>query len=573
MHSYKNIKIKLLLLVVVLLAIFSLVTFYYEKNSIQNEINAKHKILHSNVENTFNILLEDLKNDIQVKLNNMFKLNKNMAKSFALKNRKELYQYVKPLYDNLKVNNKYLKIMTFRLVDGTTFLRVHKPKMYGDKLSKSRKIIIDTNNFKENQYGFEIGKLKMTYRIVMPIFYKNEHIGLVEVGIEPEFIMEKINKIYGLKSALVVKNYKNKILNSKYIIEKDYYLIRGDKLFKEQSEKIIFNIKHNHIIYKEREYHIDSKLNLNDHKNNVAAKILIAYDTTENIKAFDKRLEENILRNIFLVLILLVVLNFIFNYFIDKIIFEAKKNLENEKILTEQAKLVSMGEMIGNIAHQWRQPLSVISTGATGLIRQKEYGILDEETLVKCCTNINDNAQYLSKTIDDFKNFIKGDKKEVEFVLKDTIDSFINLVKGSITNNNINIQLNLEDGLKIHGYPNELIQCLINIFNNSKDAIVENSIKEGLFLIEIFKKDDEVIILTRDNAKGIPSNVIDKIFEPYFTTKHQSKGTGLGLHMTYNLIVEGMNGTISVKNTNFKYKNHDNIGAEFMIALKIGNKK
>ncbi|MEA3553116.1 MAG: 7TM diverse intracellular signaling domain-containing protein [Campylobacterota bacterium] len=238
----------------------------------------------------------------------------------------------------------------------------------------------------------------------------------------------------------------------------------------------------------------------------------------------------------------------------------------NLKII-EQSKMVSMGEMIGNIAHQWRQPLSVIATASTGMKLQKEFDMLSDKEFYELCDSINNNAQYLSKTIDDFKNFIKGDMTKNTFVLKDEIDSFLNLVDGSIKSNNIKIILNLDETIKINGFQNELTQSLINIFNNSKDILVEKKIEEKLIFISTFTKKEKAIIKIKDNGGGVPKDIITKIFEPYFTTKHQSQGTGLGLHMTYNLIVDGMGGTIEVNNCDYEYKDDKYTGAEFIINL------
>jgi len=248
---------------------------------------------------------------------------------------------------------------------------------------------------------------------------------------------------------------------------------------------------------------------------------------------------------------------------------EILKNKEKEKILFEQSKMVSMGEMIGNIAHQWRQPLSVISTGATGLIVQKEYNLLTDEKLMETCNLINTNAQYLSKTIDDFRDFIKGDREIVTFKLSDIIESFLHLVEGSIKSNNIEIIENLNENTTLNGYPNELVQCFINIFNNSKDAFKEKELEEKLFFISTNFKDNKAVITLKDNAQGIPKNVLPRIFEPYFTTKYKSQGTGLGLHMTYKLITEGMSGTITAQNTVYQYNSQEYSGAEFIITLPL----
>ncbi|RLA84473.1 MAG: histidine kinase [Epsilonproteobacteria bacterium] len=250
---------------------------------------------------------------------------------------------------------------------------------------------------------------------------------------------------------------------------------------------------------------------------------------------------------------------------------EIEENKKKDKLINEQSKMASMGEMIGNIAHQWRQPLSVISTASTGMKMQKNFGTLNDELFNQSCTAINNNAQYLSKTIDDFKNFIKDDRIKKVFILKDDINSFLNLVEGSIKSNNINMILNLQEDIKIDGYENELTQCFINIFNNAKDILKEHNNQDDRFIfISTSTNKNNVIITIKDNAGGIPKDILPKIFEPYFTTKHQSQGTGLGLHMTYNLIVDGMGGTIEAENVIYKYNSKEFAGAEFTISLPMG---
>ena len=243
-----------------------------------------------------------------------------------------------------------------------------------------------------------------------------------------------------------------------------------------------------------------------------------------------------------------------------------EEKAKNSEILFKQSKMAAMGEMIGNIAHQWRQPLSVISTSSTGVIYLKEIDHLTDEILINDMNLINDNAQYLSRTIDDFKNFIKGERTKIMFILNDTIESFLNLMAGNIKHHHIDVIQNLEDNIKISGYPNELIQSLINIFNNAKDAFKESQENKNIFILT--KKESKHIIITiKDNAGGIPQDVLPHIFEPYYTTKHQSQGTGLGLSMTYNLIVEGIEGNIEVSNVTYEYNNMTHTGAEFKISL------
>ena len=259
-------------------------------------------------------------------------------------------------------------------------------------------------------------------------------------------------------------------------------------------------------------------------------------------------------------------------------------NVENENIrissildishlkqLESHKKLASMGEMIGNIAHQWRQPLSVISTAASGIQIKNDHGALDDDELNYMCTQINENAQYLSQTIDDFRNFIKGDSKPVRFNLKEDTESFIKLVDATIKKNNIKLIPEQQDDTDLTGYPNELIQCYINIFNNSRDAFLENNINEDERYIFICQKvtPKNVFISFKDNAGGIPEDILPKIFEPYFSTKHQSQGTGLGLHMSYNLVVNHMKGTIEAFNDKYRYNGKEYKGAKFEIILPL----
>ena len=252
-----------------------------------------------------------------------------------------------------------------------------------------------------------------------------------------------------------------------------------------------------------------------------------------------------------------------------KLIKSAEENRKKDLILNEQSKLVSMGEMIGNIAHQWRQPLSVISTGITGMQVEKEYGLLTDKKFEEICEMINNNAQYLSKTIDDFRNFARGERVKKKFNLKSDITSFLHLVEGSIKSTNIKVILDLDESIILNGYENELTQCFINIFNNSKDVLLDKEDTDRFVFITTLLQNDEIIIIFKDNGGGIVDDALSRVFEPYFTTKHQSQGTGLGLHMTYNLIVDGMGGTIDAHNTEYEYNNVIQKGAEIVIKFSL----
>lgn len=246
------------------------------------------------------------------------------------------------------------------------------------------------------------------------------------------------------------------------------------------------------------------------------------------------------------------------------------KDVTQHKLMESQSKLASMGEMIGNIAHQWRQPLSLISTIASGIKVKIEFKQFDEKELIPDMENIIKQTNYLSNTIDDFRNFIQNSNDKGEIQVSNIIKKTLSILNPSIVSHNITIVLNTDDDIKIYGYENQLIQAIINILNNSKDALKENvKDSENKFIfIETKSIKDGLILRIRDNAGGIPEGIINKIFEPYFTTKHKSIGTGIGLSMAYQIITKHHNAHIFVSNDTFEYNHKIYTGACFSITFK-----
>ena len=246
------------------------------------------------------------------------------------------------------------------------------------------------------------------------------------------------------------------------------------------------------------------------------------------------------------------------------------KDITQLKEIQDQLRLASLGEMIGNIAHQWRQPLSVISTAASTLKLKSEFGIIEQNDLEDFSSNIICQTQYLSKTIDNFRNFIKNEKILEEISIKDVLKSTIELMEASLKNNFIEVNIDCENDINIYGSKNELIEAFLNIISNSKDVLKEKNLDEERFIfISVKDIGKEVEIKIYDNAGGIEESIISKIFEPYFTTKHQSQGTGLGLAISHKIITERHNGFISVYNENFEYKEKKYNGACFIIKLPL----
>jgi PAS domain S-box-containing protein len=240
---------------------------------------------------------------------------------------------------------------------------------------------------------------------------------------------------------------------------------------------------------------------------------------------------------------------------------------ENEKILYQQSKMAAMGEMIGNIAHQWRQPLSVISVSASGIKLYQEEGLYSKEDSKDFIEAILNSTKYLSDTIDDFRNFYKEDLEKINFEVKKSIDKTINLLKTEFIKEDIAVIYLGEPNIFIHGIENQFLQVTMNILNNAKDALIEKEIKNRHIFIDVYEENAKTYIEIQDNAGGVNEDIIEHVFEPYFTTKHKSLGTGIGLYMSEEIVTKQLNGKLSVYNKSINYKNVNYFGACFRIEI------
>ena len=222
---------------------------------------------------------------------------------------------------------------------------------------------------------------------------------------------------------------------------------------------------------------------------------------------------------------------------------------QKDHMLAQQSKLASMGEMIGNIAHQWRQPLSALS-----LLIQKqqilyERGLLTAEKVQESVQKGTALINKMSTTIDDFRDFFKPNKQKVDFDIKDVVEDTLNLISAALYNQSIGLVLNLREGIIIRGYKNEFSQVVLNLINNAKDVLVEKKLENAEIRIDTIVEDTTIKLQISDNGGGIPKDVIEHVFEPYFTTKEEGKGTGVGLYMSKMIIEENMQGRLDVYNS------------------------
>jgi len=244
------------------------------------------------------------------------------------------------------------------------------------------------------------------------------------------------------------------------------------------------------------------------------------------------------------------------------------EKIKLDKILLQQSKMASMGSMIENIAHQWRQPLSAIAAISSGLELKNELRTVDEALIVHATDRINRNVQHLSQTIDDFKNFFKENSNKSEFNFHTTFEKTFKLMESQFKNENITLVKEVID-INILGFENELIQVLINILNNARDELVKKEQEVKLIFIKTSIYNNMIEICIQDNAGGIPFDVISEVFKSHFTTKEDSNGTGVGLTMSKMIIEEHMDGIIQVKNIDFNYQGNSYTGAEFKICLPM----
>jgi PAS domain S-box-containing protein len=236
---------------------------------------------------------------------------------------------------------------------------------------------------------------------------------------------------------------------------------------------------------------------------------------------------------------------------------------EKEQMLIQQSRQAAMGEMIGNIAHQWRQPLNTLGLHAQKLGVFYGSPSFNKELLDNSIAKTMEIIKHMSKTIDDFRNYFKPGKEKVDFKVIEAIKNTLSLLEGNFNNPKITIDFVEQSNPVINGYQNEFAQVFLNILNNARDAMIERETAEPRIIITICNENGCAVVTVADNAGGIPVEAINKVFDPYFTTKGPQQGTGIGLFMSKTIIEKNMGGKLTVRNTD--------IGAEFRIEVKHGS--
>lgn len=605
-----KLKIKLSLFFIILYSLFMYQNISNTNKRIQQalEVEIKNLKIHYNL--TMSYFLQDAKSireNIQnnQEIINIFAQAQNKNKIQRKILRDKLYKLLIPLYT--RIHKRGILQFHFVFPNNISFLRMHKVSKYGDDLTDIRYSFKQVNMTKKTVIGFEQGRTTHAFRYVFPFYDKQcNYLGAVETSLSSYFIQNKLldgNKIHSHflvnKKIFYVKAWETKDLIQKYIpsIEDKDYMFALTKDFNKSTlrnietkfitplkEKISYNLslKKPFSLYlcKNQNKNIITFLPIKNAENKEVVAYLVSYTKNNNILNI---LNSSINLSIIVLISILLLFYFIYrnlNYKIklehinynlrEEIKIEVDKNREKEKQLLIQSRLVQMGEMISMIAHQWRQPLSNIGASVINIqmkLELKKYDLdIKEEReqfidiLKLKLNNISLTIQDLSSTITDFRNFFKPNKQKDRVRVTIPIQRALEMVKVTINAKSINIKTDYQTDDFILMYQNEVMQVILNIIKNSEDNFVTKSMDNKTINIITKKIDNNYIIEISDNGGGIPKDIIDNVFDPYFSTKIEKNGTGLGLYISKTIIEEHCDGLLTVENINN--------GVKFMINFR-----
>ena len=442
-----------------------------------------------------------------------------------------------------------------------------------------------TNEIKKNKAFIDIQLIQgiVDYKIIVPIENKNSIDSYIEYILDSRILLQTLKNFDGSDGILLTgdNNISNNIFLDAYK-NSDYFKQLALKCEETKDEPIVEFLS---------SFYVKKEFLLKNFKGENVANAMFFLNITKDKKAFLSFVKDSFFTSVLLFIIAAIAVNYFFNYLIKKIekneekLKEINKDLENriekeiqqrveiekqalsekrksDQLLIQQSKLAMLGEMIGNIAHQWRQPLMEVSSIFMFIDAYNEKKKLTPELLQEKLEEGDSLIEYMSKTIEDFRNYYKPEKQKEEFFIKDSICSALFILDSSLKNSNIKVESLFEDeSLKIKSFKNEFSQALLNIITNAKDILIQRTIENPTIYIKVQKENETISITLEDNAGGIDENILPKIFDPYFTTKHKSQGTGIGLYMTKMIIENNMNGKIEVCNTK--------LGAKFNIMLPL----
>lgn len=490
----------------------------------------------------------------------------------------------------LKENSDY-KNLWIQIVDNKGISRYRSwTNKKDDFILKVRKDLQILYKNPQVMSTISVGLFDMTFKSIVPLFKDEKFIGIVEIITHFNSITKHLQKDGIIPLILVNKKYTPQFIKPLTNLFIDGYYVANLNIpqeiidFVQTNKAETFWNKSNYMI--KNPYFISFYKEMELQGDTMATFLL--FQNIEDVKSTEIDSFKNLSQLIIVAIFSISMIIILFFYFYlkrkeetktnailqkynqeleEKITLEIEKNRKKDMLLSNQSKLVALGEMLGNIAHQWRQPLSAISTATSGLQIKYEYDILTKEEFLELTTGIVNNTKYLSDTIEDFRDFFKKDKEKDQFNMASVIKNSYNIIKALYNINNIRIEFNLDEKIEYLGYKTELSQVFLNIFNNAKDALIQNNIPKRIVYIKLYAQKSFIFIEFHDNAGGVKEEINNKIFDPYFTTKHQTQGTGIGLFMSNEIITKHFHGEIYNENMTFCLDNEIHMGANFIIKL------
>lgn len=535
-----NIKVKLGILFFVLC--ISIVILGYKTIAVSEDNQITLKDVHSKSQAVLS-----LQNNIINPLYNLRQLNHSLVMSPNSDIRKGIQLEIDEIVANLDLNFNEAKKFDYEIYEiwnNYKKLFFQTKEFLDEQFEEGAYINITTVTKK--QFDILIGKildLQKTSLNNSTIAYSNAIIKTKDIKLEVFLIIATIFLFAVIIGTLISRN----IIKSIYTVQNglnDFFKYLNDKKTKLSIIELSSNdeFKQMASIINENVLYISKNIEQNEALIKNATKIL------ENIKIgnLGTRLSEdtndtalNELKNM---------INDVIENLESRIKNEIDQRLAQEQILIQQSKLAAMGEMIGNIAHQWRQPLAQISAIHMNMKVTYDFNKFDEVYLNEKIKEANKLTSYMSQTINDFQNFFIPQKEKEIFSIEKACKDAYNIIDSSLKYHNIEINFNIKEDTNIFGYKNEFSQVILNILSNAKDILIERKIENPKIDIEVKNGDNYSIIKIHDNAGGVKDDILDKIFDPYFTTRHKTQGTGIGLYMAKNIIERNMSGFINVKN-------------------------
>jgi len=560
-----NIKIKFLFFYIITLLCVGVIVFLEKESKINSYLKEKTnniKVTHDSLYHEYKkvadiIFVTQIK---QQEILEIFANAKVASKNERQKIRDTLYERLDDVYELLDRYN--LRQLHFHLPNSESFLRFHRPELFGDSLLGIRDTIEFVNNTKQAIDGFEEGRIFNGYRFVYPLFLNDDYLGSVEVSFSTSEFAREYDMDYKTTSFFLVskklvdqKVFDNEKDNYRISFLENFYILNDEDLIKQEikMKELHRDIKNHSII--ENKILNGEIFSIADNDIcdtitfipiiNPVTKTVAAVHVVKSTSSYIKN-KINLTNILMIVLFTLISLIFYFLYLNTKHKKELQDKIDaavadmryKDESFYRQSKAAALGEMIDAIGHQWKTPLSIIKLYSQDIeYILKSDNNIDKKELLFDIEKILLQTEHLNETIDSFREFFRPITNAENIQLKDLIDSTLVIVKDELIKSNIVPVVTGDFEANVYLVANEFKHVLLNLIKNSKDAFIENNVlnRRINFHIEAINQ-NEVNLIVEDNAGGIPPNVIEHIFEPHFTTKAPDIGTGIGLYMSKQIL-------------------------------------